>query len=277
MSSPTRRYSDKEIGLLIQRATELHEERAGSPARSLSLADAEHIAEELGVSKDFVHTAALEMERGVHRKKSFSLFGGPFREIAADSIDVELTDEIWEEIVLDMRRLTGSSGKVEQIGRLREWKKELKDMDLVLYRFQVSAMARDGKTQIEVEKQFGGMAFLSFVVSLAAGFALAGIAMDGSGLPPEVVFPIAAGSGAGFLVMARAALRLRARQHQARVQEILGRVRNLFPASSDGGLDAQHVSDAASVISDEAGRIVLDEEEPSPDQSLLYHDRNRDR
>ena len=53
-----RSYNEKEIGALIQRATEMHEEAMGTSERSLSLKEIEHIAAELGLPPEYMRTAA---------------------------------------------------------------------------------------------------------------------------------------------------------------------------------------------------------------------------
>ena len=76
--SGNRLYSDKEIGALIQRATELHEEASDSQDHALSLEDVEHIASDLGISPEHVRSAALELAHNIEPGKKFSLFGAPF-------------------------------------------------------------------------------------------------------------------------------------------------------------------------------------------------------
>ena len=75
-----RSYNEKEIGALIQRATELHEEATGASEhnRSLSIEEVEHIASEIGLPTGHVRTAALEMRDRLHSDSAFSFWGGPF-------------------------------------------------------------------------------------------------------------------------------------------------------------------------------------------------------
>ena len=183
-SDSERRYSEKQIGRLIQRATELHEADETSPDHSLSLKDVQQIASDLGVSPEHVEDAAREMDMDDILSNKTGLFGGPFREQYSHIVSGELTDAQWEEILLELRRIAGGSGKTKQIGQIREWSKVLQEGDATLQGMRITLRPNEGKTTIDLERHFGFFAFNAFLASGVAGFFLSGLTLSTFGFPP---------------------------------------------------------------------------------------------
>lgn len=77
-STPQRLYDQKEIGALIRRATELHEEDLGTSGDGLSLNEIEHVEAELGLPAEHLRAAVLELAGKPSSAASFSLWGNPF-------------------------------------------------------------------------------------------------------------------------------------------------------------------------------------------------------
>ena len=67
-------FNEKEVGKLIQRATELHEQSVGDSEHKLSITEIEGIAGELGVPARFLQEAALELRDGAPAKDAFSFW-----------------------------------------------------------------------------------------------------------------------------------------------------------------------------------------------------------
>ena len=158
-------YNETEIGTLIQRATELHEEARGASQSSLSLEEIERIAAELGVPSEHVKSAALELEARLNSSGTFSFLGGPFVIDQVRIVDGPMAEEQWEEVVLELRRVTGSTGQTSEFGQVREWTRSTQDMGLVLEKTLVTARSKDGRTSIQVSKRYGGGAVLAYVAA----------------------------------------------------------------------------------------------------------------
>jgi len=213
-----RRYTDKQVGQLIQRATELHDAESGSSDHSLSLQEVEKIASELGISTEHVLEAADEIDMGELLTDKFSLFGGPFREQVSKVVEGELTDQQWEDIVLELRRITGGSGKSNQIGRIREWSRVIKDMDMTLHGMQITLRPKNGETTIDIEKHFGFLAGFAFLMSGLAGFFLTGLALSANGFTGPLIAFLSLFGGIGTLATTRTLLSMWRHKHQKRLQ-----------------------------------------------------------
>ena len=107
---PQRRYTENDLGVLIQRATELQEAADGQQASTLSLEDLEHIAAEIGLDPAHLRTAALELDsRARVSPGGFSLTGAPFSVSETRAVPGSLTEEQWAHAVELIRQFTGSA------------------------------------------------------------------------------------------------------------------------------------------------------------------------
>jgi len=190
-----RTYSEEEIAALLQRSAQLQADDARSEKKSqsagLTLTELETIATESGLDPSYLHRAALEME--VSKGKP-SMPKKSDTHIYVDRVfSGELTDEIWEEIVFELRRkyessssdLYGSTlgkGITEQIGRSREWRITSFSgvQTIVLFRpakkgTRVELSQRVGVASTKVESILYGAftAFFPALIALAATKSLA--------------------------------------------------------------------------------------------------------
>lgn len=242
----SRRYSESEIGALIQRATELHA-AAGSRESELSMEEVERIATDLGVPAQFVRAAAVEMATGREVVHTNSLSGAPFRLRVAELIDGEIDDDSWADIVMELRRSVSASGKTEEIGSMREWKAVFEDMGTTLAGTQVIVRSKGEQSTFELERFYGGVAGFAYVMAAIVGFTVTGITLDGSGLPPWVIFPLAASGGVGGMAAVRAGISLWEQNQRKKMQRLMGRLRGLVGRSPsvDGAVQSESTTSIA--------------------------------
>ena len=200
-----RLYDEKEVGTLIQRATELHEEAIGASEDRLSLEEVERIAAELGLPSEHVRAAALELEER-RAGGAFSIWGHPFVIDQSRVVEGTLTEAQWETVVRELRRFTGSTGRISDVGRAREWTRSIKDGSHTLERTLVTMRSQDGQTSIQVRKLYGGGAVVAYLLGFIASATAAGVFLDGSGLSDLASLAIASGTGVGALAAVRASL-----------------------------------------------------------------------
>jgi len=233
----SRRYNDQEIGALIQRATELYE-ASGSREDNLSLDEVEHIAKELGVPTEFVRAAAVEMATGRHEEIQKNLLGYPFVERITDIYDAEISDEQWEDILMEMRRLEGS-GTVTSQGSIREWKKVIQDMNTILAGTRLTARTKGGQTTLELQKFSNGLASVAYILAAIAGFTIGGASMDGSGVATPIIFSVAASGGVGMIALTRLALGTWSKKQRSRLDWVANRVRTVLGPVTEDQLDSE--------------------------------------
>ena len=229
---PTHRsYNEKEIGALIQRATELHEEAIGTSERSLSLEEIEHIAAELGLPPEYMRTAALELEDRVNSGRAFSVFGGPFVIDQARVVDETMTQEQWEQVVMELRAFTGKKGQVDEVGPAREWTHAIGEGDqgFNFVKTRVAIRPGDGQTSIQIRKHYGAVAFWYPLVFFLAGF-LSLVALNE--FPNPVTLALGIGSVIGSLVVVRTLISSWARREKERLKRLINLLHRTLSASS---------------------------------------------
>lgn len=273
----SRRYNDQEIGALIQRATELYE-ASGRHEDNLSLDEVEHIAQDLGVPVEYVRAAAVEMAGGGSQLSQKNLLGFPFVERITDLYDAEISDEQWEDLIMEMRRLEGS-GTITVEGSIREWKKVIQDMNTTLAGTRLTARTKNGQTIIELQKFSNGAASVSYIMALILGFVAAGSAMDGSGLATPIIFSVAASGGLGALGLTRLALGAWSRRQKSRLEWVAHQVRSVLgpvPTMSNETTLTTEGSLAESAEESTAARIEIpDENDVAADENTAISPRER--
>ena len=229
---PTHRsYNEKEIGALIQRATELHEEAIGTSERSLSLEEIEHIAAELGLPPEYMRTAALELEDRVNSGRAFSVFGGPFFIDQARVVDETMTEEQWADIVLELQRFSGSTGKISTLGRVRQWLHAIGEGDggFNFVKTRVTLRPGDDQTSIQIRKHYGGVAIPAYLVVFFISIFLLLAAINE--FPNPVTLVLAAGGVIGALAGVRTLISLWARRQKERLKRLTNRLQQTLSAS----------------------------------------------
>ncbi|NKB71237.1 MAG: hypothetical protein GKR89_29545 [Candidatus Latescibacteria bacterium] len=196
-----RLYSDKEVGALLKRATELQEARCQSLSHSLSLEEIEQVATEIGISREYLQAAAQELDRRPDGQRGLTLTGRPFLADVERVVAGQLTDEQWEEIVLELRRLTGSVGQVSQLGQAREWS----DGGEIL-QTQVTIRSRRDRTNVQVLKNYEGWAGIAYLMTTFVAATLTGISLDGKGFPMWANLCMVGGGALCGLASARAGM-----------------------------------------------------------------------
>ena len=162
-----RRYNEKQVGALIQRATELHEERTGQSERGLTLTEIEKIAAELGLPVQDMRNAALELETS---REGESGLDRPFSVSHSFVVEGEMTEEQWPDVLLELRDFTGRSGSTTQLGQGREWTHDLGEGSegISFTRRRVLIRPKNGHTSIELQHHYGFARFF-YPLGLLAG------------------------------------------------------------------------------------------------------------
>jgi hypothetical protein len=117
-----RRYDDEEVSAIFLAAAEGPQATSLSVPRSegLTLADLQEIGREVGIAPEAVAQAAQGLElRG--RGASRILLGLPIGVERTVALDRRLTDEEWEQLVVELREVFKARGTVTSYGSLRQW------------------------------------------------------------------------------------------------------------------------------------------------------------
>ncbi len=240
-----RSYTDREIGALIKRATELNDATEGSAERRLYLEDIEHMASDLGLSPESIRTAALEMENRPHSDRATNLFGGPFVVETGRIVDETITSEQWEQMVLELRAFTGKRGQVDTVGSAREWIHALGEGDegFNFVKTRVVVRPRNGKTSIELRKYFGGTVVPIYMLASGVSIFIAFAAINA--IPGPTTVALAAGGIVGALAVVRMFVKSWVGRQRVKFERLLDRIEwtqsRAFTAALASGAETERI------------------------------------
>jgi len=203
LPTPVRRYGDKEVRRLLQRAAELQKQESvreyADDGGGLTLADLQEVAAEAGIHPRYIQQAAAGIDRSGPSGLVARLAGTQLTITVERVVPGELADEGFEQAILEIQRAFSGSGNPSMVGRTLMWKSDTIDHESSL---QVTVSSRRGETRIRAEERLHGTAAAAHLglvvgagmgVGLGVGFSV-GLAVLGSALF-ATLFPVGAIGG----------------------------------------------------------------------------------
>jgi hypothetical protein len=118
-----RRFSDDEVAAIFAKATDVKtttSQRHLPSNDGLTLAELQEIGREVGIAPDRVAQAAASIEQ-VGTATSRRFLGLPLGVGRTVELDRRLSDEEWDQLVVDLRETFDARGTVRQEGSFRQW------------------------------------------------------------------------------------------------------------------------------------------------------------
>ena len=127
MNTP-RTFSKEEISQILAKASKIQAQKElYGDQQGLTEDELIHIAEEAGIDKDSL-LEAIQLSDMPEPDSRFSRFMASHKiqdvHIAAGEID----EDTWEDVVQEIRRVTGGIGKISKVGKSFEWEQRLKEI-----------------------------------------------------------------------------------------------------------------------------------------------------
>ena len=222
------KFNEEEVGRLVQRASELHEEALSDASHDLTLSEIESIANELGIPSRYLLEAALEGHEP-DSTTTASLWGAPFRVNQTRVVDGVVTEKQWEEVLIELQEFNGKTGKVELVGDSRRWRHAVGEGDSGFNFEELTVVMRpvEGKTSIRLKHEYKGAVAMYFMAFGVASFLTLLVAHS---LPEvsKISELIYAGLGGVLsLVGVRAMIAVSARRYKERLAELADRLQRL--------------------------------------------------
>lgn len=117
-----RRYSEAEVAEIFRQAAEAQQtaRRQLPSGEGMTLTDLQEIGREVGIPPELVSQAAQGLDRaGAPARRRF--LGLPLGVGRTVELGRRLTDDEWDQLVVDLRETFHARGKVRQDGSLRQW------------------------------------------------------------------------------------------------------------------------------------------------------------
>ncbi len=196
--APRKLFSEKEVGRILKRATELHEAEGPADTMGLSLDEVRQIATEMGVDPRYVAAAMAEVEQGGDDDERFYWLGGPLSYEMERVVEGEVSEEQWVEMVEAMRRSYNLVGVSSKVGRMLEWTHNNRRRQV-----QVRVISREGKTRIRLYSRYPQAAAVTFAVPIALSYMITSLFVTAVGRfdPSGFASMLIGLMGAVFLVM----------------------------------------------------------------------------
>ncbi len=228
--SGSRRYSEKEVGLILRRATELQraEPYAEDPT-GLTLAELQEVAGEVGIDPRYLQRAAAELDTAGSSDLWTSLAGSPLGFVIERTIPGEFPEDRFEALVPLMQAATVGQGNASAVGKTLTWSSR---SDTNTSSQQVLITSRGGETLVRIEERLSGFAggvfggMLGGVgggVGLGVGGALGGVL---GSVALAVAFPVVI-IGASYGA-ARAIFSAHYRKRKRHMEELMSRLVELI-------------------------------------------------
>ena len=213
-----RRYTDREMALILKRAAELQEHgpSTGTREQSHTLSELEQIAAEVGIDPRYVVEAANAVDVEPTTKRA-PLLGAPTTYQVSRFVEGEVPEVEFADMLDAIRRVTGKHGEVSRVLGSLEWKTMGPRGETY-----VTISPRQGKTAIRIGGQYGlGAGLVYGVVGTIGAALLVGTSVStGSAIDVGTLAAV----GAGSYLAARTAWQAVAAKTERRLRKILEEV-----------------------------------------------------
>ena len=217
-SRDRRRYSDREMALILKKAATLQEQGPDAVAQEQShtLTELERVAIEVGIDPRYVAEAAAAVDAESSTKRA-PLLGAPTTYQVGRIIEGEVPETEFSEMLDAIRKITRRQGEVSRVLGAFEWKSGGPSGETY-----VSIAPRNGKTSIRIGGRYGaGAGFVYCATGVIGAALLVGTAVSrGSPIDLGTLAAVAAGS----YLAARTAWQVVAGKAERRLRKVLEEV-----------------------------------------------------
>ncbi|MGN8224077.1 hypothetical protein [Gracilimonas sp. BCB1] len=166
-------YTKKEFSRILSKASEIQTNKdLYGDQDGLTEEELIHVAEEVGISREALAEALQAIDEPDLDQQSYSLMKGTSRIQNSATINTVFTEDQWEDLVLEIRKVTGGIGKIRKTGNTFEWEQRKSDFGYKHFSFT----PKEGKTKIQMVSSWGPFKmivgflsfFFAFIITLIA-------------------------------------------------------------------------------------------------------------
>ncbi len=171
--SNSKTYTKKEFSRILSKASEIQTNKdLYGDQDGLTEEELIHVAEEVGITREALAEALQSIDEPDLDEQTYSLVEGTSRIQNSATVHTEFTDEQWEDLVLEIRKVTGGIGKIRKTGNTYEWEQRKSDFGYKHFSFT----PKNGSTKIQMVSSWGSFKgiigflsfFFAFIVALIA-------------------------------------------------------------------------------------------------------------
>jgi hypothetical protein len=237
-----RLYDEREVGKILERATEIQRREPARAAAShgLTMAELEEIGLEAGIDAKHLRRAALELDTGEIESSLGTRLVGEQTTLALEStVPGEIPEEAFERVVLVIQRVAKEHGQPSLLGRTLTWRAETPSK---MRTMQVTVSARRGETHVRVEErlhQFASGLFGGVVGGVGGGVGMGVGIPIGMEVLGSALFAVAAPLGVVALsyLGCREIYRIVVKRRRAALANIIDQIRDTVEEAVGEALD----------------------------------------
>jgi hypothetical protein len=214
-----RRFSEDEVSAIFERAAEAQQAvRRQLPAgEGMTLADLRAIGREVGIPPELVDQAARSMDQQ-GRPGTRTFLGLPIGVGRTVDLGRKLSDEEWDQLVVDLRETFDARGTVRSDGSLRQWTngnlQALLEPTPTGHRLRLRTVMGAARGMMMAGLSLFGVSAVSVIAAAVSGHAAEALAATGSMLA----------IGAGLFTVGAARLPLWARTRRRQMEGVAARL-----------------------------------------------------
>lgn len=150
LMSDKQRFNRDEVSKILKRAVELeHDRNSIDDSDGLTLQELQQVSKEVGIDPKYIQQALRELQTPTKSLTS-DILGGPFKHHILETAPGILTEEEWEEIVSEIRRIHGGIGKTTKLGNTFEWEQRKQEVGYI----QISLSPKKDHTKIQLNSNY---------------------------------------------------------------------------------------------------------------------------
>ncbi len=191
MSDKQGLYGKKEISKILEKASQIQAQKDLYGSQDgLTEEELVQLAEEVGIDRDSLMEAISTYDKP-ELEQPFNWIKGTTRIQNISVVNGEFTEDQWEEIVQEIRRITGGIGKIGKVGKSYEWEQRRRDIGYKHFSFT----PEKGKTRIQMVSSWSGLRIISQIIGFMVPFTVTAIALDGTNITEFPALLAAASAG----------------------------------------------------------------------------------
>lgn len=237
-----RTYSKKEITKILSKASEFQTQKElYGDKDGLTKEELLEVALEVGIDSDSVRKA-LELSDHHDSDTSYNWISASPDYYKVTLAEGEISEEKWEEIIQEIRSITGEIGKISKVGKSFEWEQKVNDFG---YR-HITLTPYNGQTKIQYVSSWKGVRFIVTFFTTLIGFMLTAVSLDGSSLNEFLSILAALGGASVGFGISRFFLKPIHTKKVARNERLIARLsKKISTLASQISMDAEQQTEAS--------------------------------
>lgn len=175
-------YSKKEISRILWKASEIQTQKdLYGDKEGLDQKELVSLAKEVGIDESSL-LEALNKLSDQDLEKSFNWLSGTPRIQKIETVEGEISEDIWDEVVQEIRKINGGIGKLIRTKQSFEWEQRMREIG---YK-HISFSPKKGTTKIQYVSSWAPLRFLTLFMGTFMFGVLSLIFFKGIGFPKEI-------------------------------------------------------------------------------------------